>query len=312
MPSRAETVEISGRTLRLSNLDKPLWPAHPPDSEAFTKGQMIDYYTRIAPVMLPHLEGRAITLRRWPDGIESHSFFEKNCPSHRPDWLATVTMGDVDYCRVEEPAALAWTANLASVELHPTLARLPDLEAPTAVVFDLDPGEPADILTCGTVALMVREILDRFSLTAFVKTSGSKGLQLYVPVGAHVGYERTRTFAHVVARLIERSHPDLVVTTQERAVRKGKVLIDWGQNTASKTTVCVYSLRPRPQPSVSTPVHWEEVEAAMKAGDAERLRFRPEQVLARVDKEGDLMADVLVGEGDLPELGGEAKDDGGR
>lgn len=312
MASRQETVEISGRTLRLSNLDKPLWPAHPPDVEAFTKGRMIDYYTHIAPVMIPHLEGRAITLRRWPDGVESHSFFEKNCPSHRPDWLATVTMGDVDYCRVEEPAALAWTANLAAVELHPTLARLPDLEAPTAVVFDLDPGAPADILTCGTVALMVRDILDRFSLTGFVKTSGSKGLQLYVPVGPQVRYERARTFAHVVARLIERNHPDLIVTTQERAVRKGRVLIDWGQNAPSKTTVCVYSLRAWPQPSVSTPVHWEEVEAAVESGEADRLRFGPDEVLARVEEEGDLMAGALVGEGDLPEFNGDRVDEGSR
>ncbi|MCL2393211.1 MAG: non-homologous end-joining DNA ligase [Acidimicrobiaceae bacterium] len=303
MAPKQETVEIAGRTLRLSNLEKPLWPAHPPDSSAFTKGQMIDYYTRIAPVMIPHLAGRAITLRRWPDGVESHSFFEKNCPSHRPDWLATVAMGDVDYCRVEEPAALAWTANLASVELHPTLARLPDLEAPTAVVFDLDPGEPADILTCATVALLIRDVLDRFELTGFIKSSGSKGLQLYVPVGPHVGYERTRTFAHVVARLLERSHPDLVVTTQERAVRKGKVLIDWGQNAPSKTTVCVYSMRPWAQPSVSTPLHWEEVEAAEKTGDRDRLRFGPDEVLARVEREGDLLAGVLAGEGDLPDLG---------
>jgi bifunctional non-homologous end joining protein LigD len=302
MADTGQVVTIEGREMKLSNADKPLWPAHAPGRHGFTKGQMVDYYTKIAPVMVPHLAGRAITLRRWPNGIGAASFFEKNCPSHRPDWMPTVTMGDVAYCLMEEPAALVWTANLASIELHPTLARAPDLEAPDFVVFDLDPGPPADILTCAQVALLLRAILDRLSLPSWIKTSGSKGLQVYVPVAASTGYERTRTFAHLMARIVEQSHPDLVVTRQERAARPGKVLIDWSQNAASKTTICVYSLRPWDTPSVSTPVTWDEIDAALSTGDPASLRFGPDAVLDRVSSQGDLMAPVLDAGPALPDL----------
>jgi bifunctional non-homologous end joining protein LigD len=302
MADTGQVVTIEGRELKLSNVDKPLWPSKPPDHPAFTKGQMVDYYTQIAPVMVPHLSGRAITLRRWPNGIAASSFFEKNCPSHRPDWMPTVTMGDVAYCLMEEPAALVWTANLASIELHPTLARAPDLEAPDFVVFDLDPGPPADILTCGKVALLLRAIFDRLSLPSWIKTSGSKGMQVYVPVARDSGYERTRTFAHLVAQVLEHRHPDLVVTRQERAARPGKVLIDWSQNAGSKTTICVYSLRPWPTPSVSTPVTWDEVEAAVAGGDPASLRFGPDDVLTRVATLGDLMAPALEPGPSLPDL----------
>ncbi|MHB1930726.1 MAG: non-homologous end-joining DNA ligase [Acidimicrobiales bacterium] len=291
-------VEVGGRTLQLSNLDKVLWPA-----TGFTKGGMIDYYARIAPVMLPHLAGRPITLRRWPNGVEAASFFEKNCPSHRPPWMRTVTQGDVAYCLLEEPADLVWTANLASVELHPTLASAPDLDRPRAVVFDLDPGAPADILTCARVGQLIREVLDRLGLAVWAKTSGSKGLQLYVPVNRPVGYDETRAFALGMARLLGQAHPDLVVTTQDRSVRPGRVLIDWSQNHPTKTTVSVYSLRARPEPGVSTPVTWDELDGAVRDGDAGRLRFSPEAALERVAAKGDLMAPVLEVEQEVPRLG---------
>jgi bifunctional non-homologous end joining protein LigD len=294
---RPVEVTVDGHTLRLTNLDKVLWP-----DTGFTKGQMIDYYARIAPVLVGHLAGRAITLRRYPNGVAGPSFFEKNCPSHRPEWVETVTMGDVGYCLVEEPATVVWMANLAAIELHPTLARAPDLERPTALVFDLDPGAPADALTCGQVAMWLRDTLSAMELQAWVKTSGSKGLQVYVPLHTDVHYEDAKPFSHAFSRLVQRDHPELVVTTQEKSIRKGKVLIDWSQNTASKTTVSVYSLRALPVPSVSTPLTWDELDDALVAGDAAALRFGPDEVLARVAADGDLMAPVLEVEQELPVL----------
>jgi bifunctional non-homologous end joining protein LigD len=294
----ATVVTIGGRDLSLSNLDKVLWPA-----TGFTKGAMIDYYARVAPVLIPHLAGRAITLRRWPNGVEGGSFFEKNCPSHRPDWLPTVEMGDIAYCGLDEPAAVVWTANLAAIELHPTLATAPDLDRPTYVVFDLDPGAPADAVTCARLALIMREALDRLGLAVWPKTSGSKGLQLYVPLGGTATYAGTRGFAQTLAAILEQAHPDLVVTTQDRSVRGGKVLIDWSQNTASKTTVSVYSLRALAEPGVSTPLRWGEVEAAADSGRLEDLRFTPDDVLARIEADGDLMAPVLAVTQELPQLG---------
>jgi bifunctional non-homologous end joining protein LigD len=296
-PGEGGQVTVGGRTLSVSNLDKVLWPA-----TGFTKGQMIDY-ARIAPVLVPHLTGRAITLRRWPNGVAAASFFEKNCPRHRPDWLATVTMGDIAYCDLAEPAALVWTANLAAVELHPTLGAAPDLDRPSFVVFDLDPGPPADILTCARLALLLREALTHLGLDVWAKTSGSKGLQLYVPVAGGADYDRTRRFARGLTHLLERSRPELVVSTQDRSARPGKVLIDWSQNHPSKTTAAVYSLRAWETPSVSTPVRFEEIDAALVAGDATRLRFSPDQVLDRVATDGDLMAPVLAGGQELPDLG---------
>jgi bifunctional non-homologous end joining protein LigD len=288
---------VGERRLSLSNLNKVLWPG-----TGTTKGQLVEYYARIAPFMLPHLEGRAITLRRFPNGVDKASFFEKNCPSHRPDWLPTIEMGDVHYCSLGEPAALVWTANLAAIELHPTLAREPDLERPTAVVFDLDPGAPADVLTCAEVAFIVRELMAQLGLECWIKTSGSKGLQLYVPLNTGVTYERSRPFAQAVAQLLEHQHPNLIVSSQDKSIRGGKVLIDWSQNTSFKTTVAVYSVRARPEPTVSTPVSWEEVEEAAKTGEAERLRFDIGQVLARVDEHGDLLAPLLEVKQELPNL----------
>ncbi|MDP9074695.1 MAG: non-homologous end-joining DNA ligase [Actinomycetota bacterium] len=297
MTDRSVEVDIGGRQLKLTNLDKVLWP-----EAGFTKGQMIDYYARVAGAMLPHLKGRPITLRRFPNGVDAKSFFEKNCPSHRPPWLPTITMADISYCGIDEPAALVWTANLAAIELHPTLAVAEDLERPTMVVFDLDPGEGADVLTCGQVAFWLRDALDALKLKAWVKTSGSKGLQVYVPLNTQVTYDHTRTFSHVLAQVLERQHPDLIVTTQDRSVRPRKVLIDWSQNTASKTTVAVYALRARPRPTASTPVEWDEVEAACRRGDAGALVFEAGAVLERVEARGDLMAPVLTLEQSLPQL----------
>jgi bifunctional non-homologous end joining protein LigD len=295
--AKASRVEVGGRQLEVSNLDKVLWPA-----TGTTKGEMLTYYARVAPVLVPHLTGRAITLKRYPDGVEGVSFFEKNCPSYKPPWIRTVKMGDVNYCLVEEPATVVWLANLAAIELHPTLAAKPNLGSPTTVVFDLDPGAPADVVTCARVALLIRDLLAQLHLQSWVKTSGSKGLQLYVPLNSGATYDRTAPFAKAVAQLLEKRHPELVVSYQQRAARAQKVLIDWSQNTESKTTIAVYALRARPEPTVSTPVTWDELDNAVSAADPGRLRFEWDAVLERIERHGDLMADVLSLEQELPEL----------
>jgi bifunctional non-homologous end joining protein LigD len=281
-------VVIAGRTLSVSNLDKVLWPA-----TGWTKGQMIDYYARVAGVMVPHLAARPITLRRWPDGVEGNTFFQKHAPSRRPSWIGTVELGGVDYLRIDEPAALVWAANLAAIELHPGLARAAALQRPTFVVLDLDPGPPADVATCAEVAAILRGYLQRLGLQAWPKTSGSKGLQIYVPLGATSGFDEAREFALGLARLAEAEHPGLVVSAMDPALRKGKVMIDWGQNAPSRTTVAAYSLRARDRPTVSTPVTWEEVEEG-------HLVFGPDDVLERLDRMGDLMAAVLETKQRLP------------
>jgi bifunctional non-homologous end joining protein LigD len=280
------------RAVKISNRDKVFWPG-----TGFTKGDLIDYYEAVAPVMVPHLTGRPITLRRWPDGVEGQTFFQKNAPKHRPEWMGTVHLGDVDYLRIDEPAALAWAANSAAIEIHPGLAREPHLDQPGAVVFDLDPGEGADVITCCRVARIVKAYLDRLGLTAWPKTSGSKGLQLYVPLNDGTTYEATRPFAETIAHLAESEHPDLVISTIEKRQRRKKVLIDWAQNAPSRTTVAVYSVRARDVPSISTPVTWDEVEAARSAGD---LRFDPAAALERIDALGDLMSPVLTEVQKLP------------
>jgi bifunctional non-homologous end joining protein LigD len=291
------TLNIGGRDLALSNLDKVLWPA-----TGTTKGDMVGYYARIAPVLVSHLAGRAITLKRFPNGVDGTSFFEKNCPSYKPPWLETVKMGEVNYCLVEDPASVVWLANLAAIELHPTLAAKPDLGSPTSVVFDLDPGPPADVITCARVALLVRELLSQLHLETWAKTSGSKGIQLYAPLNSGATYEGSAPFAKAVAQLLERRHPELILSYQLKTARAGKVLIDWSQNAASKTTVSVYSMRARPQPTVSTPVTWDELDDALSAGDPAALSFEWAEVLDRVDRHGDLMADLLTLEQELPDL----------
>ena len=302
--AKRHEVIIDGRTLSLSNLDKVMYPA-----TGFTKAEVVDYYARVAPVMLPHLAGRPITLVRWPDGVDGNHFFEKNCPKHRPPWMPTVEMAvsektHVKFCRLDEPAALAWTANMAALELHPGLATEADLRRPTWVVFDLDPGPPATAVECAQVALWLREVFDGLGLTAGVKTSGSKGLQVYVPLHTGVTYEETSTFSLAIAQLLEKWHPKEIVTVQTKDLRAGKVLIDWSQNSYHKTTVGVYSLRAREKPTVSTPITWAEVEALHESGDPESVRFVAGAVLQRIEEHGDLWAGLLHTEQELPSVGG--------
>ena len=299
MPDTA--VEVEGRQLKLSNLDKVLYP-----EAGFTKGQVIDYYTRIAPALLPHLRKRPLTLKRYPNGVDAQFFYEKNCPKHRPDWVETIPVwssrnkADVNYCLANDLPTLVWVANLASLELHTSLSWAPDIGQPSMVVFDLDPGPPATVVECGRVALWLRDVLDDMGLLGFPKTSGSKGLQLYVPLNTPVTYNETKPFAHALARLLEERHPKDVLSVMTKELRKGKVFIDWSQNDDSKTTVCVYSLRARPRPTVSTPVTWEEVEKVVDAGDPAVLSFEAEDVLARVERDGDRFAPVVELEQALP------------
>jgi bifunctional non-homologous end joining protein LigD len=286
-------LKVGGRTLTVSNLDKVLYPA-----AGFTKAQVIDYYIRIAPVLLPHLKNRPITLKRYPDGVEGFYFYEKQCPSHHPDWLKTATVPsrrreEIEYCVMNDLPALVWAANLADLELHTFLHRAPAITRPTALAFDLDPGAPADIVQCCRVALWLKEALAESKLESFAKTSGSKGLQLFVPLNTAMTYDKTKAFAHALAERLEREHPDLVVSRMQKSLRKGKVLIDWSQNDDHKTTVNVYSLRAKEQPTVSTPITWQEVEACWKRKSAERLTFLSDDVLRRVEKHGDLFSPVL-------------------
>jgi bifunctional non-homologous end joining protein LigD len=292
------TVEVEGRQIPLSNLDKVLYP-----EAGFTKAEVIDYYHRIAPAMVPHLAGRALTLRRWPNGVDEPGFFEKRCPKHRPAWLPTAPgpgdhNGTIDYCEFDEPAALVWAANMAALELHAPMARADDVETPRAVVFDLDPGAPAAIPQCASIALDIREVLAAIGLEAWAKTSGSKGLQLYVPVTGPCRHEEAGRFALAVAHVVEKARPKDVVTVMTKSERRRKVFIDWSQNSRHKTTVAVYSLRARPRPTVSTPVSWDEVEAA--ADGDEPLVFEAGDVLERVADGGDLFAPVLTTEQELP------------
>jgi bifunctional non-homologous end joining protein LigD len=298
------TVEVDGRQLVVSNLDKVLYPA-----AGFTKAHVLDYYVRIAAVMLPHLSGRPLTMLRYPDGVDGDRFFEKRCPGYRPDFVTTVPLGRegkdkrVEHCDIDSVATLAWVANLASLEIHTTMGRRPDTSVPTMVVFDLDPGAPADLVTCCRVAGWLRDVFDRLGLESFPKTSGGKGLQVYVPINVATDYEATKGFARAVGQLLERVHADLVTTNMSKQERPGKVLVDWSQNTLTKTTVCAYSLRARPHPTVSTPVSWDEVADTAATGDADRLRFTAPEVLDRVAARGDLFAPTAELEQELPALG---------
>ena len=300
--SSAVEVTVEGRQLKLSNIDKILYPV-----TGFTKGQVIDYYSRIAPVLLPHLGHRALTLKRYPNGVDGQFFYEKNCPKHRPPWVETVAVwsgrnkADVNYCLINELAGLVWVANLASLELHTSLACADDISRPTMLVFDLDPGAPAAMVECARVGLAVREVLDQLGLDSFAKTSGSKGLQLYAPLNTPVTFDDTKAFAHAVARLLETRLPDLVVSQMAKDLRKGKVFIDWSQNDTAKTTVCVYSLRARERPTVSTPLTWDEVDRVASTGDPEPVIFDADAVIERVTAHGDLFAPVIELEQALPE-----------
>ncbi|MFA9432491.1 DNA polymerase domain-containing protein [Egicoccus sp. AB-alg2] len=332
--SKRQTVQVPGvaadgepvvRQLSVSNLDKVYWP-----HTGTTKAAFLNYLVAVAPVMLPHLAGRPVTLKRYPEGVEGGSFFEKRCPPHKPDWLTTTTLpkrgtgrwgrpipeeerrkprpGEredlVEHCNLTDTAALVWAGNLGAIELHVTMGKAPRPDNPRAVVFDLDPGAPADVITCAQVAMRLREVFDRLSLTAVPKTSGGKGLQLYVPVNQDgTTYDDTSDFSRDVAQLLERVHPELVVSTQTKTERVGRVLIDWYQNTLTKTTVCVYSPRARERPTVSTPLTWDEVADAAEGGDADDLRFEMDDVLERVERHGDLFAPVEELAQELPRLG---------
>jgi bifunctional non-homologous end joining protein LigD len=291
---------VDGRELKLSNLDKVLYP-----ETGFTKGDLIAYYATIAPVMLGHLAGRPLTVTRWPDGVHAKSFFQKQAPAHRPEWVRTATVASaskpIDYTLAEDLPTLVWLANLAAIELHAPLARADAIERPTALVFDLDPGAPATIIECCEVALQLQGMFEHLGLESFAKTSGSKGLQVYVPLNsAKVTYERTKPFAKAVAELLESAEPELVVSRMTKARRTGKVLIDWSQNDAKKTTVCVYSLRATERPTASTPLEWDEVRAGRESGDPMSLAFEAAQVLERVAERGDLFAPVLSLVQELP------------
>ncbi|MBZ5722128.1 MAG: non-homologous end-joining DNA ligase [Acidobacteriia bacterium] len=301
-------VEVDGKKLSLSNLDKVLYPA-----AGFTKGQVIDYYVRIAPVLLPHFSGRPLTLKRYPEGVDKDYFYEKNAPSHRPDWVKTAPVWSdsnhrtIHYILLNDLPTLVWVANLASIELHPSLALAKDLECPATMVFDLDPGPPANIVQCAQVGMWLREVFEHFGLQSFPKTSGSKGLQIYVPLHTPTSYEQTKTFANALARLLESEHRGLVVSDMKKQLRVGKVLVDWSQNDEHKTTIGVYSLRARERPTVSTPVTWEEVERALKKKDAGLLVFEASHVIGRVQKMGDLFGPVLQLKQKLPKLAGLAE-----
>jgi bifunctional non-homologous end joining protein LigD len=294
-------IEVEGRQIKLSNVDKVLYP-----KAGFTKGQVIDYYIRIAPVLLPHLEGRPLTLKRYPEGVEKFHFYEKNCPPYRPEWMKTAKIWSAGnnrymyYCVVADLASLVWLGNLADLELHTSLSVAPEMQRPTVIAFDLDPGPPANIVQCCQVGLWVKEIFEDFGLQSFAKTSGSKGLQVYVPLNTAVTYDQTKPFAKAIARLLEDRYPDRVVSDMKKALRTNKVFVDWSQNDDYKTTVCVYSLRAKDRPTVSTPVTWKEVESCLKQGDPEKLVFVSDDVLKRVEKMGDLFEPVLKLKQKLP------------
>ena len=301
---KAVEVTVEGKRLRLTNLDKVMYP-----KTGLTKRDLIDYFVRIAPVLLPHLHERPLTLKRYPDGVEGQFFYEKQCPSHRPDWVRTEAVWsrhndrNIDFCVVDDVPTLVWLANLADIELHTSMALAREVSRPTMMVFDLDPGPPADIVACCRVGLWLRDMFEQLGLQSFAKTSGSKGLQVYVPLNVPVTYDDTKPFARVVAELMEKQHPDQVVSRMTKSLRDGKVFIDWSQNDEHKTTVCVYSLRAKERPTVSAPVTWDEVADALKRRSAKRLTFEYTDVLRRVDADGDLFAPVLALKQELPQLG---------
>ncbi|MHB1587186.1 MAG: non-homologous end-joining DNA ligase [Acidiferrobacteraceae bacterium] len=300
--SRFEEVTVEGHALRLSNLDKVLYP-----DACLTKAEVIDYYRCVSEILLPHLKHRALTLKRYPDGVSGGYFYQKNCPSYRPGWVNTASIGNegharqIHYCRIENLASLVWAVNLADLELHTLLARAPEFKHPTVLVFDLDPGAPAGILECAEVALRLKDLFGKLHMESWVKSSGSKGLQVYVPLNRPVRYEATKPFAHAVASTLATRYPDLIVSNMRKNLRAGRVLIDWSQNDAHKTAVSVYSLRATKRPAVSAPLQWQEVRKAVKQRDTAGLMLEYDQVLRRIRRMGDLFAPVLTLRQDLPE-----------
>jgi bifunctional non-homologous end joining protein LigD len=295
--------EVAGRKLALSNLEKDLYPSY-----GFTKAHVLDYYRRMSRFILPHLQGRALTLKRYPDGVGEEFFFEKRCPSHRPSWVTTAEIPQHDgelmtVCLVNNLSTLIWVENLASLELHVPLARADSPGTPDSVVFDLDPGDQAGILDCARVALILRDLLSPLQLTSYVKTSGQKGLHVYVPLNREEAtFADTKKFSKAVAEVLQRSYPDLVTAKMAKEQRKKKVFINWSQKDASKTMVCVYSLRAREKPFVSFPLAWNELENLAAQGDPEKLHVLHVEAVSRVEKTGDLFREALVKKQKLPYL----------
>lgn len=308
MPSARAPLKVDGRVIDISNPSKVLYP-----KAGFRKLDVIDYYIRIAPALLPHMKGRPVSMKRYPDGVEAGYFFQKQAPDHRPDWMTTFpvpsdTRGKpIDYIVCDDRATLVWLANMADLELHTFMHRVPRLERPTMMVFDLDPGPPADVRDCAKVALWLRDILDGLGLKAFPKVSGGKGLQMHVPFNTAITYEETSTLSKAMAQVLEREHPDQVTSVMRKDLRGGKVFIDWSQNNQAKTTVCAYSLRAQPTPTVAAPVSWDEVEDGATAKGTKGLVFSPAQVLERYESDGDLMAPVLKLKQMMPGTGKRSK-----
>ena len=302
--SQFVSIEIDGRAIRVSNLDKVLYP-----TANFTKADVIDYYVRIAPAILPHLDRRPLTLKRYPQGAQAEFFYEKQCPSHAPDWMTTVTVWsetanrEINFCVVDSLAALVWVANLASIELHTSLSQAQAIDTPTMMVFDLDPGAPADILDCAQVAGELRELLRQLGLESFVKTSGGKGLHLCVPLNTPVSYDQTKSTALALAQILQRRDPARVTTNMKKEMRKGKVFVDWSQNVQHKTTVCVYSLRAGVRPTVSMPIDWELLEEARAKDDVSMMIFEANEAIQIVEQHGDLFQLVLKLQQQLPKVG---------
>jgi bifunctional non-homologous end joining protein LigD len=296
-------VEMAGRRLSLSNLEKDFYPA-----QGLTKAHVLEYYRRIAPVILPQLKDRAVTFKRYPEGVDKGFFFEKRCPSHRPAWVKTAEVPQDDgermrFCLVNDLETLIWAENLASIELHVPLARAHSPKTPDSMVFDLDPGDEAGLLECSRVALILRDLLLRMGLESHVKTSGKKGLHVYVPLNRKgTTFEDTKTFSKAVAEITQKHYPDLVTARMAKKERSAKVFINWSQNGDSKTMICVYSLRAREKPIVSFPLEWKDLENPALAGASERLQVTYSEAVTRVEKKGDLFREMLVKEQKLPHL----------
>jgi bifunctional non-homologous end joining protein LigD len=296
-------VEMASGRISLTNLEKDLYPSY-----RFTKAHILEYYRRIAPFILPHLKDRALTLKRYPEGVEKGFFFEKRCPSHRPAWVETAEIlqegkEQMTVCLVNDLDTLIWVENLASVELHVPLAKAGSPETPDAMVFDLDPGDPAGLLECARVALILRELLSRMGLASYIKTSGKKGLHVYVPLNRKgTTFQDTKIFSKAVAGIMQKHYPDLVTSKMAKKNRSERVFINWSQNDASKTMICVYSLRAREKPYVSFPLGWGELENLAKRGDPKGLQVVHSEAVIRTEKKGDHFREVLVKEQKLPHL----------
>jgi bifunctional non-homologous end joining protein LigD len=293
----AGLLEIAGRPLAIRNLDRVVFP-----QAGTTKAMVLDYYVRIADAILPHLRDRQLHMHRYPEGVEGPRFWQKGCPEHRPAWVQTVPVWSeakgtpIEFCVIDDLASLVWAVNIGSLELHTSLHTRDELHRPTTLAFDLDPGDGVDVIGCAEIALRLRDVLQGVGLQSWAKTSGSKGLQVYVPLNSATAYATAKPFARAVAQGLERRWPKLVVSRMTRALRRGKVLIDWSQNTEHKSMVCAYSVRANARPTVSTPVAWEELEGAAMAREPARLRFEMADVLRRIGEHGDLFAGVLTTE----------------